>query len=245
MLILAGETDERNTVNNYIDMAAIRIDRVRSRLKRSWARLRFNRSIHGLTIKNHDKIIADAEQALKNKSIHEADEAYAASHDSIVKQGYALKKQVEQRFKNMYAGKTMERIAIQVPDPGFSPAGYSLFTNLAESLDFIGVPTCVLGWHDVTQEVLGKFNPTVLLTSDHASYLERIDWGWISKYRESNQLKIGLTASLAEYGSSPLEQRLDWAKKHGINFFYSFRDEAYISKRKEYEPFFDAGYRIL
>jgi len=237
--------NKKDIVSHCINMAAARINRAQSKLKRSWAKLQFDRSIHGPTKNNHDKIVADAELALKNKEIYETADAYAASHDLLVQQGYALKKQVEQKFKDRYAGKSIERIIIHVPDPAFSPAGYSLFTNLAESLDFIGVPTHILGWNDNTREAIDRFNPTVLLSSDHAGYLERIDWEAIRKYRETKHLKIGLTASLAEYDNTPLNHRLGWAKKHETDFFYSFRDEAYVSKREGYRPFFDAGYKIL
>jgi hypothetical protein len=237
--------NNKHAVMNYINMVIANIERKRTKLRRSWVRMQFDRSILRLTIKNHDKIIADAELALKNKEIYEADDAYAASRDLLVKQGHALKKQVEQRFKDMYAGKNIERIIIHVPDPVSSPAGYSLFTNLAESLDFIGIPTHILGWDDNTREEIDKFNPTVLLSSDHASYLKRIDWEAIRRYRETKQLKIGLTASLAEYDNTPLEHRLSWAKEHAVDFYYSFRDEEYVSKREEYRPFFEAGYKIL
>ena len=229
---------KKDIANHYISMAAARIGRTQSKLKRSWARIQFDRSIHGFTIKNHDQIIADAELALKNKEIYESDDAYASSHDPLVRQGYLLKKQVEKNFKGIFAGKNIERIIIQVPDPAFSPAGYSLFTNLAESMDFIGVPTHILGWNDNTEEALNKFNPTVLLSSDHASYLERIDWDEIKKYRETNRLKIGLTASLAEYDNTPLDERLGWAQQQGVDFFYSFRDEEYVSTRKSLQAIF-------
>lgn len=230
---------------NYFNMIAARIDRTRLKLKRSWVRIQFDHSINARTIKNHEKIIADAELALKNKETHESADAYAESPDLLVRQGHALKMQVEQKFRDMYSGKSTERILIHVPDPTFSPAGYSLFTNLAECLAFIGVPTHILGWEDNTKDAIDKFNPTVLLTSDHASYLERIDWEAIRRYKETNHLKIGLTASLAEYDNTRLDERLGWAKKHEIDFYYSFRDETYVSEREEYKPFFDAGYKIL
>lgn len=232
-------------IANHLNMIAARIDRTRLKLKRSWARIQFDHSINALTIKNHDRIVVDAEHALKHKEIYESASSYAESPDLLVRQGHTLKIQVEQKFKDRYSGKSIERIVIHVPDPAYSPAGYSLFTNLAECLDFIGVPTHILGWNDNTKDALDKFNPTVLLTSDHASYLERIDWEAIKKYRGTHQLKIGLTASLAEYDNTPLEHRLSWAKKHGVDFYYSFRDEEYVSKREEYKPFYDAGYKIL
>jgi len=222
-----------------------RINQKISKLKRSWARMKFDRSINSLTIKKHDKVIATAELALKCKEFYESGSAYEKSDDPLVRQGHELKKQVEQRFKNIYTGVNNERFIIHVPDPRFSPAGFSLFNNIAECLNFIGIPTHIFGWDDNTEEEFDKFKPTAFLSSDHVSYLERIDWEAIERYRKTNQLKIGLTASLAEYDNTPLEHRLGWAKKHGIDFYYSFRDEAYVSLRKEYRPFFDAGYKIL
>lgn len=212
---------------------------------RSWPMFQFERSIHEVTKKDHDKIITEAEAALKNKETCESDEAYAASPDLVVLQGYILKKNTELKFSKLYEGKSSEQILIHVPDPAFSPAGYSLFTNLAESLNFIGIRTQTLGWHDNTEEILRQFKPTIFLSSDHASYLERIDWGSVRRYRGAHHLQIGLTASLAEYDNTPLSKRLDWASKHGIDFFYSFRDENYVNEREEYKSFFDAGYKMI
>lgn len=232
-------------MRNPLTIVVARIERYLSKLRRSWARIQFDRSIHALTIENHDQIIAEAESALENKQIYEAEDAYAASDDQLIRQGHALKKRAEQQFKDKYVASDMERIIIHVPDPVFSPAGYSLFTNLAECLQFLGIPTHILGWDDNTDQVIEKFKPNVLLSSDHASYLERIDWDAIRKYKEANHLKIGLTASIAEYDNTPLEPRLDWAKKHKVEFFYSFRDEAYVREREEYKPFSDDGFNIL
>lgn len=233
---------EMNKINRSLSEL---LERRWSKLKRSWEKLLFNLFMHKGTIDAHDKIIADAELALKNKEAYESNEAYSASHDPLVKQGYDLKKKAELHFKNLYANKTTERILIHVPAPDFSPAGYSLFTNLAESLVFIGIPARILGWDENVQEALESFKPTVLLSSDNESYLARIDWEEIAKYKKSNRLKVGLTAALAEYDSTPLDARLDWAKNHRIDFFYSFRDEVYVSERNEYKPFFEAGYKIL
>ena len=55
---------KKDIANHYISMAAARIGRTQSKLKRSWERIQFDRSIHGFTIKNHDKIVTDAELAL-------------------------------------------------------------------------------------------------------------------------------------------------------------------------------------
>ena len=168
----------------------------------------------------HADVIKQAELALADKSKHENDMACLSSHDPVVRQGWTLKKQVETRFHNMLAGASTERILIHVPSPEHSPAGYSLFTNLAESLEFIGIPTRILDWNGNTALELTQFNPTVFLTSDHETYLSRIDWRAIGIYQRNNRLRVGLTASLEEYGNTPLLIRLKWAASHNIDFYY-------------------------
>lgn len=219
--------------------------RRKEKFHRSWDKLLFNLFMRAETKTHHHQVIADAEAALANKERHENVEVCMASPDPLVRQGWALKKEVENHFKGLHGGKTDERILIQVPAPAYSPAGYSLFTNLAESLSFIGIPTRILTWEEDTRKALEEFNPTVLLTSDHESYLARIDWKAIALYKIVNRFRVGLTASLAEYDNTPLKGRLDWARRHGVDFFYTFREEAYVQERAEYRPFFDAGYTML
>lgn len=219
--------------------------RRKEKVQRSWDKLVFNLSLRRETVAMHDQVLAEAEAALCDKAQHESDAACLASPDPVVRQGWALKQQVEREFRGLHAGKTDERILIQVPPPAHSPAGYSLFTNLAESLEFIGVPTRILEWSSNTRSVLDDFRPTVLLSSDHESYLSRIDWDAIAEYKKNARLRVGLTASIGEYENTPLEPRLEWAVRHGVNFFYTFRDEGYVTTRAGYRPFFDVGYRML
>jgi hypothetical protein len=193
----------------------------------------------------HATVITQAELALADKSKHENDIACLSSPDPVVRQGWTLKKQAEAKFHNMLVGASTERILIHVPSPKHSPAGYSLFTNLAESLEFIGIPTRILEWEGDTALELAQFNPTVFLTSDHETYLSRIDWHAIGIYRRNNRLRVGLTASLEEYDNTPLLIRLKWAASHNIDFYYSFRDEDYVKNRNAYRPFFEAKYKIL
>lgn len=222
-----------------------RWERRKKKFHSSWDKLLFNLFMQTQIKTSHQQVIVDAEAALKNKEMHESDAVCLTSLDPLVRQGWSLKKEVERHFKNLYVGKTDERILIQVPAPGFSPAGYSLFSNLAESLEFIGVPTQILTWEGSTGRALEEFRPTVLLSSDHESYLSRIDWDAITKYKATNKLRVGLTASLEEYANTPLKERLDWARGHSIDFFYTFRDEAYVTDRVEYKPFFDSSYKMV
>ncbi|MBT8530886.1 glycosyltransferase family 1 protein [Polynucleobacter paneuropaeus] len=215
------------------------------KLKRSYQKARFNWGLNRQTRSRREIILKEAEAALSQQKILESEVAYAQSHDPLVIQGHELQLQILQAFSKQFSGKSDERVLIQVPSPSSSPAGYSLFSNLVESLNFIGIPSQALGWDEDSKQVIESFNPTTLLSSDHYTYLERIDWQHIKQYKVSRPLKVGLTASLAEYDNSPLGERLQWAKTHKIDFFYSFRDEAYFNSRLEYKPFFEAGYQIL
>lgn len=222
-----------------------RWNRRKEKSRRSWDKLLFNLFLRRETVVQHDQVLVTAETALAHRANHERDEVCLASPDPVVQQGWALKQQVEGEFKGLYAGKTDERILIQVPPPAYSPAGYSLFTNLAESLAFIGVPTQILDWDINTQPALESFRPTVLLSSDHESYLARIDWAAIARYKQSTRLRVGLTASLEEYENTPLVPRLQWAATHDIDFYYTFRDEGYVTTRAGYRPFFESGYKMV
>ena len=213
--------------------------------QQSWDKLVFNGLLNSDTVAGHQAVLSAAESALAEHGQHENDAACLNSSDPVVRQGWALKKQVESQFHNKYAVGCDERVLIHVPAPEFSPAGYSLFTNLAESLSFLGVPTRILGWNDRTSEVLEIFRPTVLLTSDHTSYLERLDWVPISAYSKMQRLRVGLTASIEAYENTPLPGRLAWAKQHGISFYYTFRDKAYVKERADYQAFFDAAFPML
>lgn len=217
----------------------------REKWRQSWDKLIFNATLSKQTVAGHDAVLAAAEAALVDRQLHETDEVCLNSNDPVVRQGWALKKEVEQLFHGKYTGRSTERILIHVPAPNHSPAGYSLFTNLAESLKFIGVPTCIFDWHGDTKKVLADFQPTVLLTSDHANYLNRIDWVEVAAYQRAQCLLVGLTASIEAYENTPLPERLAWATQHGVNFYYTFRDEAYVTTRKDYRPFFDAAYPML
>lgn len=210
-----------------------------------WRFFAFERKINPLTWKNRESILAWAEKCLEKKSEYEEPKLYAKSDNPLVRQGYELKQKTEKCFKNIFARNSNIRILIHVPDQRLSPGGYSLFTNISEAFEFIGIPTRILGWNDSTKQALDDFHPNILISSDHSVYLERIDWDAIAEYRKNNSLRVGLTAGLAEYGNTPLLERLDWAKKHNIDFYYSFRDGDYIRTRKEYQPFFDKGYKIL
>jgi hypothetical protein len=174
----------------------------------------------------------------------ELQEQILASDQTIVKKGFELRQKVMGEFKDKYTNEAM-KIMIHLPSKESSPGGYSLFSNMAESFKFIGIKTELLFVGEDIKEKLNQFQPTILLSSDHKNYTSKIDWNVINEYKKSHNLQVGLTASIEEYGNTPLKQRLNWAKSVGIDFYYSFRAHEYFNARAEYIPFFDYGYKIL
>lgn len=147
-------------------------------------------------------------------------------------------------YDDIYKGYS-ERILIHVPEDQHSPAGYSYFNNLYQTLNFMGVPVEKFQGSDDLDIKFKFFKPTLFLSSDHESYLSQFDWTSILKYKEKNQFKVGLTASLEEYGNSPLYSRLEDYSNGKVDFFYSFRTSEYIEFRKEYDLFKTFNYRIF
>jgi hypothetical protein len=219
-----------------------RIDKIHSLLRFCL----FERQITRRTRARHDQVLNWVFEKAAQPEADDLASLSGSNNGPLVTQGQALVRSVRQSFAGKYAGHGDDlRILIHIPSAKRSPAGYSLFLNLAASLQFIGVPTRCLGWEESLRDQLLEFQPTVLLSSDSVEYLARLDWDAVRQYRASQVLKLGLTASLEEYGNIPLPPRLKWAAEHRIDFYYSFKAPEYLTSRKEYRPFYENGYSIL
>jgi hypothetical protein len=218
----------KKRINRYCDIINFRI---------------FESKISKRTWQNHDEVLQWAESmAILPESVLQ--EQILSSDQPIVKKGFELRQKVMGEFSGKYANEDM-KILIHIPSKEFSPGGYSLFSSMADSFKFVGIKTDLLFVGDDVKEKLDLFEPTILLSSDHKYYTSEIDWNVIKKYKKSHSLQVGLTASLEEYGNTSLIQRLNWAKKHGIDFYYSFRAQEYFTARNEYKLFNHYGYKIL
>lgn len=204
----------------------------------------FQNTINQKTWDVHDSIFNWAELSSKNMNTIEEYEHSSNIENNTPIRGYLLKKKIEEQYSNLYKPKKHIRILIHLPPSNISPGGNSLFSNMIESLNFIGISTKEYQWNDNLNEILTTFKPTIFLTSDHHSYLNRIDWRSISEYKQKYGLKIGLTASLEEQGNTPLTGRLKWAKKKYVDFYYCFQNAQYVKYRESYKPFFNEGYPI-
>jgi hypothetical protein len=203
----------------------------------------FENKINNKTWENHDQILKWAE-SFANRPNEELQKQIQNSGDLIVLKGNELRQKVFTEYKDKHSDESI-KIMLHLPSQESSPGGYSLFGNMAESFKFIGIKTELLFVGEDINEKLNQFQPTIFLSSDHKTYTSKIDWNVINEYRKSHALQVGLTASIEEYGNTPLEQRLNWAKSVGIDFYYSFRAPEYFNARFEYKPFFDFGYKIL
>jgi hypothetical protein len=210
-----------------------------------WQFKNFVKKIHSQTWLRHDELLLWAEQCINQTDKLEDPKLYEESEDPIVRQGYVLVKEIRQKFLGKYRNYKKLRILVHLPPSKSSPGGYSLFGNLIQALDFIGIPVKALEWNAPIENHLNVFKPSVFITGDNSPFLTRINWDAVAKYRKNNGLKLGLTASLEEYGNTPLAERLKWAKEHQVDFYYSFRAPEYLTERKEYQPFYDNGYQIF
>lgn len=198
----------------------------------------FEKKIHPNTWTDHDEILGHAMNPFL-----ESEESYSSCSD-IVKRGRELRSLALIGFREKYSSIGNLRIMIHVPPKHISPGGHSLFSNLVESIQYLGIPCERLLWGEPTDDRLESFKPNVLMSSDNNAYKKEIDWSAIQKYRSETPLKVGLTASIEAYGNSPLRGRLEWAKSQDISFFYSFRSPEYLRARSDYAPFFSEGYSI-
>lgn len=199
----------------------------------------FERKIHPATWEEHDSILKWA------MTQTEVDKDHCLSDSQIFRRGHELRQSVLAEFRNKYQMLAGIRILIHLPSKDSSPGGYSLFSNLIDSIKYLGVPCEKLDWEESISDKFKSFQPSIFLSSDNDAYKNRIDWDAVKHYRSSKQLRIGLTASIEAYGNTSLSHRLSWAKAQNIDFFYSFRSSEYLKSRIDYKPFYLEGYSIF
>jgi hypothetical protein len=203
---------------------------------------RFQASVRGSTWENHDTILGWAQSRLEMASLEDAQQ----TDDPLVARGIELRRDVAARFHDRHRHLAQNlRVLIHVPNFEDSPGGFSLFSNLISALNFIGIPSRPLQWSDSTADVLSTFRPTCLMTSDHDSYLSRIDWNAVLMWRKAHTLLLGLTASLEGEGNTSLAHRLVSAKEYGVGFYFCFKASEYVDSRSEYKPFIQEGFPLL
>ncbi len=194
----------------------------------------FEARVHPSTWLNHDSIL-DWAIKFSDSDVHQ--------ELDMVRRGLSLRNSILNEYKDKYIHLNHLRILIHIPSKKNSPGGYSLFSNLKETIEYMGVMCEALGWDESFSYKAETFQPTIFLSSDNEIYRNKIDWLAVKQYKTRNKLLVGLTATV-EPGNNPLLKRLHWAKQRQIDFYYSFRSEEYLKARKDYAPYFEEGYKI-
>lgn len=135
------------------------------------------------------------------------------------------------------------RLLVYIPNPNVSPAGYSIFKNLADGMRFMGVKVETYSSLKEFNDVFNTFQPNLMLISDHESNLKEINWDLFLSYKRNNYLQLGLTAAVESYGAGPLNPRLEWAEGK-VDFYFSFRSQEYIRINPEYLTFSNKKFDI-
>jgi hypothetical protein len=199
------------------------------------------RRLHPGTIAAHDELL-DWAIAAADKDTADKD-APAPESASLAAEGLALRAKALRHFTGRLAGSPL-RVLVHVPPASVSPAGYSAYTNLAQSLDVLGVPTLTQSFGAPWRETLKRFAPNALLTSDHHVYLDDIDRSALADYRQSAPLHLFLTASPEGEADAPLSQRLTRAEELGVSGYTSWHARESLD-HEAYAPFHDRGLPIL
>jgi len=187
------------------------------------------------TKKNSSLIFNKLEEEYTKHQSHEED------YGEIFQFSRKLRQNTLDHYHNLYKHLDI-RILIHVPSY-LSMGGLSLFENWIDGLKFMGVEASALPWNGDALQTIEKFKPHLFLTSDHYTYLDQIDWKKLKEVRKKNPFLLVFTASLKEDGNTPNHQRLDNAKKQGVDFFVSYRDETYIHSR--FQEWSEFNYEII
>lgn len=197
---------------------------------------RMLRTIHPGTWEEQPRIVDWLSRVQAEKVNRECEKAFLEAEDPVVRRGYELRESAKKRFHQAHAADTQVRILFYVPDNSMSSAGYSLFRNLAQGFEFMGISAALWLQGESITEHLHSFRPTIILADDREpyspeTYLAYADWEAIRRYRLHAALRIGLVAS--PYSENPigLSRRLEHARRLGIDFFYSFQAPSFIDLR--------------
>ena len=166
-------------------------------------------------------------------------------NDDIVQMSMTLGEELKTEFCGVFSALKKTRILVHLADKNYSPAGFSLFKNLGDSIEYLGVPVYYYRNKDSLTKVLEEFNPTHFISCDNQYFTEAIDWAEVRRFKEKRGLTLGLTASIEEYGNTNLLKRLEFSKSNDVDFFYSWRTQSYLEQREEYRPFFENGFKIF
>ena len=90
--------------------------------------------------------------------------------DDVVGYGKELRDNEIRKFQNILSSFSDMRVLIHRPKKSWSAGGYSLFSNLGDSMDHLGIQVDYLTVGDDPSDIFQKFRPSHFLSSDHDFY---------------------------------------------------------------------------
>lgn len=204
-----------------------------------WDFYNFEMKINKKTWGNHDEILKWAEEMSSKKGIFEKKEGYIKSQNQLVRQGYNLRKTVLAHYREKYKNKYNLKFILHIPPANESPAGYSLLSNMADGLEFMGINVGRLSFSSNIQSEFDESKKNIVLAIQCDDYLSRIDWNFLRKYKGSQSLCVGIFGSPKINGEKKDNNK--W--KEFINFYCSYDDLRFCEKK--YEKFFNEGHCII
>lgn len=172
----------------------------------------------------------------------------AESSSEIVEEPYSkgIRKALLESYFLKYGFNSKMSFLIHLPFKNVSPGGYSVFNNLIEALNYVGIKAkSFSSYSEFTERFLSE-TPSVILASDYTESVNTINWELIKSLKERSKLLVGLTASAEDDENDlPLLQRLDRAKNNNVNFFFAFKSPEYTNSHLSFVNFHRLGYKII
>ena len=196
------------------------------------------------TTKNIHKEIIDWADYISKQEIDE--NLLKNSKHIIVREAYNLKISLLSKFEKCF-NNTKFRILLHTPSDDVSIAHNSWFTNFAEALTFLGVPTRCLKWDDDLSKVLEEFQPSVFISLDDSAYFKNLDWRELFHFRSQKGLKLALNASIPAdcRKDETVADKVKWGKKNRIDFYFCFYSKQFMDKEPSYGLYTAEGFKIF
>ena len=149
------------------------------------------------------------------------------------------------KYYNFFSDKKLV-FFIKVPLRSQSPGVFSLFTNLIETLQYMGIQVFPFENFAALQNLFTHQIPHVILTGNEQMYIKDWQWDVLRNLKNEYSFAVGLTLFTNEEGTNnPLEKRLSIAKKNGVDFYFSWCDKTYINYSEAYQVYRDFNYPIF
>lgn len=154
-------------------------------------------------------------------------------------------KKIKTKYFNYFKSKKLI-FFIQLPTALESPGVFSLFANLIETLQYMGIQAFPFNRFTDLRHLFTLHTPNIILSSSDRMYIKDWDWETLNVLKKKHSFTIGLAATIDDDGVNfPLAERLPLAKKNKVDFYFSWRNKDFINYCEGYKPYRDFNYQIF